>query len=277
MGNVQAAVALLTISIPPVAVAMAVRAGVIPAAARWPAYLAGMALALLLRTASSKVASWWSYRELRSKIGAAMRMAECEGVIFVGLSPEPRVLVYDGFSDWDAGFMTLSKGRLDYMGEQVRFTLRREQVSEIRVGEGALQAEDPLWVYLNWSDAESGRAGTIPLILSRARSPWRHAADVRKLYRALMAWKSDAAQQAIGADRPDWGLPVFPAGAGTPCPNRVPGMATMVVVAGICMSLLAGFPIVSEATVYFALVWTAHVLWGLFGHRFAATVETAAA
>jgi hypothetical protein len=38
---------------------------------------------------------------------------------------------------------------------------------------------------------------------------------------------------------------------------------------------LTRFPIVSEATVYFALVWIAHVLWGLFGHHFAATVETA--
>jgi hypothetical protein len=54
-------------------------------------------------------------------------------------------------------------------------------------------------------------------------------------------------------------------------------MAAMVAVGGIGMSTLAHFPIASEATVYFALVWTANVLWDLVGHRFAATVETAAA
>jgi hypothetical protein len=39
------------------------------------------------------------------------------------------------------------------------------------------------------------------------------------------------------------------------------------------MSILAGFPIVSEATLYFALVWTANVLWDMFGHRFTAPIE----
>lgn len=171
---------LLAVSIPPVSVAMAVRAGMILAAERWPAYLAGMALSLLLRVAVSKTVSCWSYRKLRSQIGAAMQMAECEGVIFVGLSPESRVLDYGGFSDWDAGFMTLSGDRLDYQGEQVRFTLRRERVAEIQVGKGCPESDDPLWVFLSWHDAASGREGTIPLILSRARSPWRHAAEVRK-------------------------------------------------------------------------------------------------
>jgi hypothetical protein len=276
MANVQTGVMFLTLSIPPIAVALAVRAGAIPSSARWPAYLAGMALALLLRSASSKALSCWYYRGLRSKIGANMQLAESEGVIFVGLSPEPRVLVYDGFSDWDDGFMTLSKDRLDYQGEQVRFTLRREQVAEIHLGQGCPESNDPLWVFLSWCDAASGRAGTIPLILSRAHSPWRHTEEVRKLYRTLLAWKSDAALPAEGAE-PDWGLPVFPAGAGAPLPNQLPLMAAMIAVGGLCTSIVAHFPIASEATVYFALVWTANVLWDLFGHRFAAPLETAEA
>ena len=276
MGNVQVGVALLTISIPPIAVAVAVRAGAIPTAVRWPAYLAGMALSLLLRPASSKVVSCWYYRKLCSKIGASMQMAESEGVIFVGLSPEPRELLYDGFSDWDDGFMNLSTDRLDYQGERVQFTLRREQVSEVHVGKGSPHSDDPLWVYLSWRDAESGREGTFPLILPRVRSPWRHAAEVRKLYRALMAWKNVGAQSVAGADHPDWGLPVFPVGAGTPPPNLFPTAATAVAavaVFSIAMSFVARFPIVSEATVYFAFVWTANVLWDLFGHRFVARVE----
>lgn len=277
MSNMQAVAMFLALSIPPIAVAVALRAGMIPASARWPACLAGMALSLLLRTASSKVVSCWSYRKLRRKIGATVQIAEREGVMFMGLSPEPRPLVYDGNWDWDAGFMALSKDRLDYQGEQARFTLRRDQVSEIHVGPGAPQWDDPQWVYLGWRDAESGRAGTFPLILPRDRSPWRHAAEVRRLYRALVAWKSDTAQPAVDANRPEWGLPALPTGMGTAYPNQLPMMAAMIAVGGLCTSVGAHFPIASEATAYFALVWTANVLWDRFGHRFAATVETVAA
>ena len=276
MSAVQGGVALLTVSIPPIAVAAAVRAGAIPAAVRWPAYLAVMVLALLLRPACSRAVSCWHYRKLRGKIGASMQMAESEGVIFVGLSPEPRQLVYDGFSDWDDGFMTLSTDRIDYHGERVQFTLRREQVSEVRLGKGTPQSDDPLWVYLSWRDAESGREGTFPLILPRVRSPWRHNAEVRKLYSRLLAWKNGVALSAVDTDQPEWGLPVFPAGVGTPFPNPLPAAAAAVAVFSIAMSYLARFPISSEATVYFALVWTASILWEQFGHLVTTRVETTA-
>jgi hypothetical protein len=42
------------------------------------------------------------------------------------------------------------------------------------------------------------------------------------------------------------------------------------------MSYLARFPISSEATVYFALVWTASILWEQFGHLVTTRVETTA-
>ena len=277
VSNVKVEATILALSIPPVAVAIAVRAGLIPAAARWPAYLAGMSLALLLRSTLSKAVDCWSYRRLRSKVGANMQVAEGEGAMFMGLSPEPRALVYDKAWDWDVGFLTFSGDRLDYRGEQARFTLWREQVSEIHVGKGAPHWSDPHWIYLSWRDSESGRAGDIPLILPRVHSPWRHAAEVRKLHRSLLAWKCAATAPAVGPDQPEWGLPVFPAAAGTPPPNQLPRMAATIAVSGICLSLVARFPIGSEATMYFALVWTANVLWDLFGHRFAAAPEAAAA
>ena len=272
--NVKAEAMILTLSLPPVAVAIAVRAGLIPVAARWLAYLAGMAMALLLRSTFSKLVDCWSYRRLRNRIGAKMRMAEREGVFFVGLSPEPRPLVYDGNWEWDAGFLTLSGDQLDYQGEQARFTLQRGQVSEIRVGSGAPHWSDPHWVHLSWHDKESGQSGTIPLIVPRVRSPWRHGADVRELHRLLLAWKTAATQAAQPTDRPDWGLPVFPAVAGAPPPGQLPQMAATILVSCLGLSLMAHFPIGSEATFYFALVWTVNVLWDLFGHRLAALPET---
>ena len=105
---------------------------------------------------------------------------------------------------------------------------------------------------------------------------WHHIAEVRKLYRTLLAWKNGVALSAVNTEQPEWGLPALPGGTGTPYPNQLPMMAAMIAVGAIGASLLAGFPIVSEATLYFALVWTANVLWDLFGHRFVARVETTA-
>ena len=268
IGNVKAEGTVLTMSIPPVAVAIAVRSGVIPVAARWPAYLAAMMFALLLHHRVAKLVDWWSYRKLQDKLADRMHVAPGEGVLFVGLSPEPRALVYDGNWDWDVGFLTLSAGRLDYQGEQARFTLRRDQVTGIRVGRGAPHWSDPQWIYLGWRDLASGRHGDIPLIVPSVRSAWRLSAQVRELHRSLLAWKSGDMRQGSGAAT-DFGLPAFTAAPGAPPPNQLPFMLTTIAVCGLGSSLVARFPIGSEATLYFALVWTGKVLLDLFGHRLA--------
>jgi hypothetical protein len=196
--------------------------------------------------------------------------------MFVGLSPEPRPLVYDGNWDWDVGFLTLSAERLDYQGEQARFTLRREQVTEIRVAKGAPQWSDPHWVYLSWRDGESGRTGVFPLILPAVRSPWGLARQVRDLHRVLLSWKSGARGKAA-APAAELGLPVFPAGSGAPPPNQLPHKLLMVAIGALGLSYLAHFPIGGEATLYFGLVWFGNVLLDSFGHRLAASPETATA
>jgi hypothetical protein len=276
IGSLKANGMLAALSLPPLAVAMAVRSGVFPAAARWPAYLSGMALALLLRYAISKVLDFWSYRRLRDKLAERMRVTHRDGTMFVGLSPEPRPLVYDGAWDWDVGFLTLSEDRLDYRGEQARFTLRREQVTEVRLDKGSPHWSDPHWVYVSWRDDESGREGTFPLIVPRTNSPWGLSRQVRELHRKLVGWKSGNSGRAA-VPPAESGLPVFSGAGGSPPPRQLPQMAAMIVVGGVCPSLLAHFPIGGEASLYFALVWTANVLWDLFGHRFAASPETAAA
>jgi hypothetical protein len=239
-----------------------------PAAPRWAAYLAVMMLALLLRYTVAKVVEHCAYRRLRSKLAARMQVAEGEAGMFVGLSPEPRPLVYDGWWDWDVGFLTLAADRLDYRGERARFTLWREQVTEIQVDKGAPHWSDPHWVYVSWRDDESGREGRFPLIVPRVQSPWRLPAQVCEVYRTLTAWKNGEFRGAP-SNAPEWGLPIFSAEAGASPPNQLPQMAAMIAVSGLCLSLLARFPVGSEATFYFALVWSVNVLFDLYGHKLA--------
>src|SRR5215471_9747911 len=134
--NVKAEATVLVMALP-ILVAIAVRSGVIPVSARWPAYLAAMMLVLLLHHRVDKLVDWLAYRKLQNKLAARMHVTPGSSVVFTGLSPEPRALVYDSNWDWDVGFLTLSAGRLSYQGEQARFTLRREQVTGITVGPGA--------------------------------------------------------------------------------------------------------------------------------------------
>jgi hypothetical protein len=263
--NVKGEATLLALCGPPLLVAIGVRAGWIPGAARWPAYLAGLSLALLLRQTTSNVLSCASYRRLRKRLGARMQLRESENVVFVGLSPEPQPLVYDGFYDWDVGFLTLGATRLDYRGEQTQFSLRREQVTDIRIASGAPHWSDPLWVYLDWRDEQTGQSGAIPLIVPRVSSPWRLSARVKDLCAKLNAWKKGpVAKQDMPAV---FGLPLFPCGVGTPGKQRLTMLAATVIIASTITSLLAGFSITSEATVYFAAVWVANGVLDLAGHR----------
>jgi hypothetical protein len=120
-------------------------------------------------------------------------------------------------------------------------------------------------VYLDWRDQQTGQCGSIPLIVPRVRSPWRLPARVRDLCGRLNAWKNGSAEIA---DAPAvFGLPAFPSGVGRPGKQRLTMLAATVIIASVITSLLAGFSIASEATVYFAAVWVANGLLDLAGHR----------
>jgi len=93
-------------------------------------------------------------------------------------------------------------------------------------------------------------------------------AQVCEVYRTLTAWKNGEFRGAP-SNAPEWGLPIFSAEAGASPPNQLPQMAAMIAVSGLCLSLLARFPVGSEATFYFALVWSVNVLFDLYGHKLA--------
>jgi hypothetical protein len=265
--NVKSEAMIFALCGPPLLVAIGIRSGWILEAARWPAYLAGIALALLLRQTVSNVLSWASYRGLRKRMAERMRLTESEDVVFVGVSPATRPLVYDGFYDWDVGFLTLGATRLDYRGEQTQFSLLRNQVTDIRLAKGAPHWSDPLWVYVAWRDEQTGQSGTIPLIVPRVRSPWRLPARVRELYRRLHAWKDGLAEAQTPCAPAALGLPDFPSGLGTAAKHRLTMMAATVIIGSTITSLVGGFSVASGATVYFAVVWVANVILDLAGHR----------
>lgn len=61
-------------------------------------------------------------------------LAPPPGAIFVGLAPDSQVRLYDGFHDWDAGFLEIEDGAVAFTGERVRFLLPREDVLAVERG-----------------------------------------------------------------------------------------------------------------------------------------------
>ena len=80
--------------------------------------------------------SKWGYGKLRRQL--AHRLSEegwnpqDVGAIFVGLAPHAEPRIYDGFYDWDVGFLVLGAEELCYLGDKTRFALPRERITEIR-------------------------------------------------------------------------------------------------------------------------------------------------
>jgi Zn-dependent protease with chaperone function len=167
----------------------------IPGGVRWLLYAAGVALAVGLRCLAARAFALrltlrLRERALRALAAEGLDAAAAEGV-FIGLAPDPCPRVYDGYFDWDVGFLFIGRDVLAYAGERVRFALRRNQVKDIRLGPG-----HPAWkryprIYVEWQD-EDGTGGTLNLHPSDVRSWWRSRTPVRELAARLGACRAKA-------------------------------------------------------------------------------------
>ena len=107
----------------------------------------------------------------------------------VGLSPGATPRFYLTSYNWDTGVLVLTRDRLYFLGSQLRCTLTREQVQELRLGPGA-----PSWlsmprIYLRWKDAENSREGVLNLASAEPCSAWALAKKAQELFEHLSQWK----------------------------------------------------------------------------------------
>jgi Zn-dependent protease with chaperone function len=174
---------------------------------RWVLALAGLggvaALYLLVRD----VAAVWGYQSLGRQLAARLEK-QGFGVragVFVGYAPSAVPRIYEGNFDWDVGFLVFDGDRLCYVGDQARFCLRREQITDVRVAWRA-----PTWlparrVYVTWHDPESGRGGTFSLRVADAGSLRWVDRRSRALGKRLWTWREQPA--TAPAAMPDFAVP----------------------------------------------------------------------
>ena len=109
--------------------------------------------------------------------------------IFVGLAPDPSPRIYEGNWAWDLGFIALTPEFLSYQGEESRFSLRREDISSIRLGSGPVGWFNTPAVYIALRDS-AGRESVFNLRPLRASSMVEMAINTRQLADDLQNWQA---------------------------------------------------------------------------------------
>jgi Zn-dependent protease with chaperone function len=131
-------------------------------------------------------------RTIAARLGARFAGASRT---FVGLAPDETPRVYEGFAAWDAGFLTLVDGRLDYEGEEATFSLTPRQIHSVEVDEGL-----PGWVRvtavrIGWT-GEDGTSGTLRLVPLGGTSAFGVGARARRLCARLEEWRAEGLHAA---------------------------------------------------------------------------------
>ena len=131
-----------------------------------------------------------SLRGLKERIARRLALPAGGEPWYVGLSPDANARTYEGFSNWDIGFITLAPGRLEYAGGECGFTLTPAQVVELRVVRGFPSWVPTAVVLLRWRDA-AGPEGVLRLGLADAGVLHHSRRAALKLLDALERWRSE--------------------------------------------------------------------------------------
>ncbi len=214
------------------------------AATRWAVDLVALAAGLVASLAAINVLAVRPYRELGRRLRARLIEqgldADAGGGFFVGLAPHSPPRVYEGFHDWDAGFLFFERERLCYVGEEIRFALWRSQVRQVRVVPGTPGWIPTARVELRWEDHVRATEGVLSLRPADARALSRLIRGSTKLAKRLEAWREGALRaRAEGRVPRDLDSPRI--GSVTSLSSReVAAPRTLVLGVALCMLMAAG-------------------------------------
>lgn len=161
------------------------------------AYLSGIVIASVLVTLSGVwLGESGKEREKRRLIEHFEREHIPAGKpedIVVGFAPGPHPRLYGTHYHWDSGFLILSKDRLQFVGEQVKFSFTRSEIDAVVIARGG-----PSWwkferVYVRWK-TEDGQNGIFNLNSLEPGSVWNSNDQVQDLYEKIERWRQQSTQ-----------------------------------------------------------------------------------
>jgi hypothetical protein len=135
----------------------------------WLAAAAGVAAAAPISLAWYNRLPMWGSRWFERRLAQVWKrqgldLAACGGeFVELATADEPR-LYHEGSTNWDVGFLFLTRERLVYLGDQTSFSVTRGQIASLRVGPGSVEPLHPEHVFVRWQPAE----GAAPEVFSLA-------------------------------------------------------------------------------------------------------------
>jgi len=188
--------------VPPSVAAFAAQKFGMLAPYRYVVYGLGVFVSIALQFYFTNFMSSWRLRPLLERMREKLAtngavQAESWGGIPVGLAPADRPRVYEGFTHWDLGFLFIRSDRICYVGEEARFSLRHDQITDLRLGPG-----NPSWfrsqrIYIAWKDESLPSRGVFSLAAAHPESAKKLYARTTDLFQQLNRWRS-----AKSASRP---------------------------------------------------------------------------
>ena len=227
---------------------------------------------------------------LRRALARRLRLGadpESGGWRLAGLSPHAEPRVYEGFSNWELGFVRVSDGALEFAGEEVRFAIPADRVVGVAVVAGA-----PTWiptrsVQVDWLD-DAGDEHSLRITPMGGAALHMIGPSADRLGAEIEAWRSGRGIAAGGSPAPEPAHSLPPSGAVTSADPRtlarLGNLVPFLVLDGIVALLLCtlfGLPVFPFAgpglleIMFVALATQLFLLLPALRHRDAAKPEEA--
>lgn len=114
---------------------------------------------------------------------------ESVGGRFVSFAPAGTPRFFEGFSNWDVGFLFTFDDRIVYVGDRVRFALRRDQIGRLALCRAGVGPAHPRRAGIEWRDEDGvWRTWSFGLAERRTLGGLRRAAP--GFLQALLQWQA---------------------------------------------------------------------------------------
>ena len=124
------------------------------------------------------------------------------GGLYVGLAPGVAPRFFESVGFWDIGFLFFSSDRLYYWGEESQFMLRRDQITDVRLGPGEPSFVKSSQVYVAWRDEDRGGCGVFNFGCRGANTNSADSEATIALSNRIMAWRASTMSTSAGLPAP---------------------------------------------------------------------------
>jgi STE24 endopeptidase len=109
---------------------------------------------------------------------------------FISLAPNARLCTYEGFTNWDIGFLAIAPHSLNYHGEQAQFQLQPHDIKKIYLDNKSATWWKMPRIVVNWQNGES--EGCISIWASGQNSFFDTKQATDKLFKKLQSWHNNS-------------------------------------------------------------------------------------